>query len=343
MTATTRPDPGPLLQVRALSVGFRARTGVSEVVHEIDLDVHRGETVGIVGESGSGKSVTALALARLHRPDAVQIRGSVSFDGIDLLGLSDKRIRRVRGTQLGFVFQNPLSSLNPVLTIERQMCEAARLHTEVSRQAARRDAVELLELVGISDAPRRLRQYPHELSGGMRQRVMIAAALMTRPKLLIADEPTTAVDVTVQAQILDLLRRLQSEFGMALILISHDLGVMAGLADRIAVMYAGRIVETGPAADVLARPRHPYTIGLVESVPRLDAARSRDLRPIPGVPLSPSADVRGCSFADRCGFVFDRCRQERPLLEGGASWAAACWLRAEAGLSRESSSVTEPT
>jgi oligopeptide/dipeptide ABC transporter ATP-binding protein len=314
----------PLLEVRDLRLGFDTAQGTTPVLHGIDLDVRAGETVGIVGESGSGKTALALAVARLHPPNAV-VSGRVLLGGVDLYGLPERAARRARGLQIGFVFQSPLSSLNPVATIGRQMCEAVRVHKGMSRRAARRRALELLNLVGISDPARRFDQYPHQLSGGMLQRVMTAAALMPQPPLLIADEPTTALDVTIQAQILELLRTVQQEFSMAIILITHDLGVVAGLADRITVLYAGRVAESGPAAEMLAAPRHPYTRGLLDALPRLDRDRTGELEPIPGTPLSPSQPVTGCPFAPRCRHAFDRCA-DQPAVDPAADWSAACWL-----------------
>ena len=315
-----------LLEVRGWKVEFPTRGAPVRAVRGIEFSIDRGETVGLVGESGSGKSVTVLGLLSLLPPTAV-ISGEAFFEGRDLRLHSSSQLRKVRGGQIGIIFQDPLSSLNPVLTIGNQIGEALRLHRGLRGSAARSRAVELLDLVGIADASRRLGQYPHELSGGMQQRVMIAAALACEPKLLIADEPTTALDVTIQAQILELLARLRTELGMAVLLITHDLGVVAGFADRVNVMYAGSIVETGDTAAVLSNPRHPYTLGLLRSVPRLDRPREEEVVPIPGRPPDLRALLESCAFAPRCAFAFDRCLTSRPgLIEVQNGRSAACWL-----------------
>ena len=285
-------------------------------VRGLSYEIRPGETLGLVGESGSGKSVSALSLLGLLPQPAGRVTGgSARFDGLELTGLSDEEFRQVRGAQIAMIFQDPLSSLNPVLTVGRQITEALETHEGMGGDTARRRAVELLELVGIPDAAQRIDHYPHEFSGGMRQRAMIAMALSCRPSLLIADEPTTALDVTIQAQILELLRELRSELGMAILIITHDLGVLAGFADRLAVMYAGRVVESGATAEILARPGHPYTIGLLRSVPRLDQPREAGLTPIEGTPPDLASDIEGCPFAPRCAWRLDVCEDEDPRLE----------------------------
>lgn len=311
-------DGGPLLWVRGLRVGFPTAGGdggLAWAVDGVSFSVWPGEAVGIVGESGSGKSVSALALMRLLPPSArARVEGEAWFDGHNLLALGAEAIRRIRGRQVGMVFQDPLSSLNPVLPVGEQIAESLRYHHGMPSARAGARAVELMEMVGIPGAAGRLRAYPHEFSGGMRQRVMIAMALACHPRLLIADEPTTALDVTIQSQILDLLNTLRRQTGMALILITHDLGVVAATCDRMEVMYAGRIVEEGPVGRLVAAPRHPYTAGLVRCVPRLDLPRHRRLRPIPGQPAQPEERLPGCRFSPRCPHVMDRCRQEVPPL-----------------------------
>jgi peptide/nickel transport system ATP-binding protein len=309
MTATdvTEGVPGagrsttPLLQVRDLTVTFRSR-GRADVraVDGVSLDIAAGETVGIVGESGSGKSVTSLAALGLLPRRGVEVSGSVLFDDADLLTLPDAELRELRGRDIAMVFQDPMSSLNPVLTVGRQITEILTRHRGMDRREARDEAARLLASVGIADAARRLGSFPHQLSGGMRQRVMIAMALACAPRLLIADEPTTALDVTISAQILDLLRGLVVESQTALVLITHDLGVVAGLCEQVHVMYSGRIVESAGRQELFARPRHPYTTGLLASVPRLDQPRGEPLRPIPGAPSDTLPWAEGCAFAPRC-------------------------------------------
>jgi oligopeptide transport system ATP-binding protein len=332
----------PVLSVRDLTVSFDTDRGALRAVDSVSFDVAAGETLALVGESGSGKSVTALSLLRLvpEPPGRIE-RGEVRFGGEDLLQLDGAAIRRIRGNRIGMIFQEPMSSLNPVLTVGTQVGEPLRVHRGMARAETLEEVTALLTRVRIPDARERLRSYPHQHSGGMRQRVMIAMSLSCRPELIIADEPTTALDVTVQAQILALLERLTDETGAALILITHDLGVVARYADRVAVMYAGRIVETAPAAELYARPRHPYTRGLLASVPRLDAERRRRLQPIQGQPPDLANLPPGCAFAPRCSQATDRCRRERPALEpvcsapatsaepgdlpAPASWAKACF------------------
>jgi oligopeptide transport system ATP-binding protein len=307
---------GHLLAVRDLRTEFRTDDGVVRAVDGVSFHVDRGEALGIVGESGSGKSVTNLTLLGLiPTPPGRILPGSQAvFDGQDLLALSRAERRHIRGRRITMIFQDPMTSLNPFLTIGRQMTEAMEYHLGKTPAEARARAVELLQLVGIPGAEGRLGQYPHQYSGGMRQRVMIAMALMCQPDLVICDEPTTALDVTIQAQILGLLRSLQQRLGMALILITHNLGAVAGLCSRVLVMYAGRIVEEAPATELFHRPRHPYTAGLLKSVPRLDEPPGARLVPIPGNPPDLTALPPGCAFADRCPFVIDRCRIERPEL-----------------------------
>ena len=303
----------PLLRVRDLRVTFRSR-GRRDVraVDGVNLDVAAGSTVGIVGESGSGKSVTSLAALGLLGKRGVEVSGSVAFDGEDLLRMDEEELRAVRGREIAMIFQDPMSSLNPVLTIGRQITEILERHRDLHGAAARERAAELLEMVGIGDGAGRLRNYPHQLSGGMRQRVMIAMALACEPRLLIADEPTTALDVTISAQILDLLRRLVKETNTALVLITHDLGVVAGMCDQVHVMYSGRIVESADRHALFADPQHPYTNGLLASVPRLDQARGVPLEPIPGSPSDLLPWTQGCAFAPRCTRRVEKCTGDGP-------------------------------
>jgi oligopeptide transport system ATP-binding protein len=315
-----------ILAVSNLSVLFGNEQDGVRAVDDVSFTVERGETLGIVGESGSGKSVTGLALMRLiSRPGRV-VGGSIAFGGLDLLALSEKQIRHVRGREVSMIFQDPMTSLNPVLTIGRQITEILEIQAGMTATEARLRAVELLSMVGIPSPERRLGDYPHHFSGGMRQRVMIAIAVACRPKLLIADEPTTALDVTIQAQILEILKNLQQDFGMALILITHDLGVVAGMADRIAVMYGGRIVEEGAIDPVFEDPHMPYTVGLLRSTPRLDRPDEPRLRPIRGAPAEPVGPATFCRFAPRCDLVQPICRREVPPLRpvGPAGQKAAC-------------------
>lgn len=317
----------PLLDVAQLQVAFPSPDGgLRQVIRGVSLDVHAGECIGIVGESGSGKSVTALSLLRLVPGASVQ--GVARFGDVDLLKLSERRLRQHRGSRIGVVFQDPLSSLNPTMTIGRQLSQVLALHRGLSGPPATDQAVEMLRRVGISEPQRRLGSYAHELSGGMRQRVMIAAALIAEPDLLIADEPTTALDVTIQAQILELLHSLHDELGMATIIISHDLGVIAEIATRVNVMYAGRIVESAPTDSLLTAPRHPYTLGLLRSIPSLEGPRSRPLVPIPGVAADPRLAIEGCPYAPRCPLAIDRCLEDEPPLAPIAGGLSACW-RAE--------------
>jgi oligopeptide/dipeptide ABC transporter ATP-binding protein len=315
-----------LLAVEGLSVAFDTEQGERRVVEDVSFTVGAGETVGLVGESGCGKSVTAMSIMRLlPSPPSRAFSGRIVFESHDLLMLSTDAMRQVRGNRIGMVFQEPMTSLNPVLSIGYQVEEVLRLHRGVGQKEAKRQALDMLRLVGIGAPERRLSQYPHQLSGGLRQRVMIAIALICRPQLLIADEPTTALDVTIQAQILDLLRRLKREMGMALLLITHDLGVVAEMCDQVVVMYAGRIVEQAPAMELFKHPRHPYTAGLLAAMPRL-TPKGGKLPSIPGTVPPPGKRGVGCSFAERCPRVQQRCRAERPeLTAAGESHTAACW------------------
>jgi oligopeptide transport system ATP-binding protein len=328
------PIDEPLLSVRDLRVTFGSGERTVHAVNGISYDLARGETLGIVGESGCGKSVSSLALMRLLPKPAAKIpSGEIIFDGEEILGLSDEAMREIRGNRMAMIFQDPMTSLNPVLTVERQLTEVIEAHTKLKHREAIDRSVELLELVGIPAARRRLKDYPHQFSGGMRQRVMIAIALACDPQLLIADEPTTALDVTIQAQILDLMRSAVVERDTALILITHDLGVVAGMAQTINVMYAGHIVERSETDELYGRPRHPYTVGLLQSIPRLDERGRGELVPIQGQPPDLSREIPGCPFAPRCFNVQDRCRQEMPPLEQAPDAAdgheVACWYPAE--------------
>jgi len=316
------------LDVRDLRTEFRTGAGVVHAVDGISYSVEPGETVAIVGESGSGKSVSALSLLRLIPDPPGRISGGeVWFGGRDLLRLSDSEMRQVRGGEIGMVFQEPMTSLNPVLTIGRQITETLEQHRGANRAECERRAIELLGLVGIADAARRLKQYPHQLSGGMRQRIMIAIALACDPKLIIADEPTTALDVTIQAQILELMQRLTRQLGVALVIITHNLGVVARYADRVNVMYAGHIVESGPAEAIYHHSRHPYTIALLRSVPRLDRPRQARLDPVDGQPPDLARLGQGCAFRPRCHLAAEVCATARPALEtcGAAGQSTACW------------------
>jgi oligopeptide/dipeptide ABC transporter ATP-binding protein len=305
----------PLLSVEDLRVQFWTRRGTIHAVNGISFDIAPGETLGIVGESGCGKSVTSLAILGILPRAGRATSGRAMFEGRDLLQLSDRQLRQVRGKEIAMIFQDPMTSLNPVLTIGRQITEALETHFGMKGKVAEHRAAELVERVGIPSAKARVRDYPHQFSGGMRQRAMIAMALACKPKLLIADEPTTALDVTIQAQILDLLRELVAEENAALILITHDLGVVAGMCERVNVMYAGMFMETGLATQLFARPRHPYTVGLLQSIPRLDAARREKLHPIEGVPRDMLSAPQACPFQPRCRYEVELSRQEVPALE----------------------------
>ena len=319
----------PLLEVEDLRVHFETEDGIVKAVDGISYSVDRGETLGIVGESGSGKSVSSLTVMGLTRARNARISGQVRFDGKDLLGASDDEMRKVRGNDIAMIFQDPLSSLHPFYKVGNQIVEAIQSHRDVSKAQAYDRAVEMLSVVGIPEPRRRADSYPHEFSGGMRQRAMIAMALANDPKLLIADEPTTALDVTVQAQILELIERLQSDFDTAVVVITHDLGVVAEMADEIAVMYAGRIVEHANADAIFNAPQHPYTWGLLSSIPRMDAPRGDELVPIPGRPPSLINLPGGCSFHPRCPYVRDAHRRVEPTLEPvepGSDHRVACLL-----------------
>jgi oligopeptide transport system ATP-binding protein len=316
-----------LLQVQNLETRFYTQDGVVQAVNGISYDLGEGQTLGIVGESGCGKSVSVLSMIRLiPSPPGKITDGKVLFEGRDLLKMDNEEIRHIRGNRIAMIFQDPMTSLNPVLTIGRQVGESLQVHMSMDKGQARRRSIELLDMVGIPQADQRIRDYPHQFSGGMRQRVMIAMALSCNPQILIADEPTTALDVTIQAQIVDLVKRLREEIGMAVIWITHDLGVVAGLVDRVNVMYAGFIAETGPVGEIYARPRHPYTIGLLGSLPRLDESEHERLTSIEGLPPDLIAPPTGCRFAPRCDFATERCQTENPeLIPVGLDHQAACW------------------
>jgi oligopeptide/dipeptide ABC transporter ATP-binding protein len=313
----------PLLEVNDLRTQFRTRAGLVRAVDGVSFSLDGGELLGLVGESGCGKSITALSVMRLISPPGEIVTGEILFDGKDLLRLTDEQMRQIRGDDIAMIFQDPMTSLNPVFTVGEQIAEALRLHRKLSRKAARAAAIEAMREVAIPDPARRVDDYPHQLSGGMRQRVMIAMALACDPKLLIADEPTTALDVTIQAQILELLNELRKSRELAVLLITHDLGVVAEVADRVAVMYTGRIVEESPVEELFARPKHPYTEGLLRSVPKLsveDVVKHERLQTIEGVVPSPTNLPPGCHFAPRCSYRMPRCTEEEiPLyqLENG--------------------------
>jgi oligopeptide/dipeptide ABC transporter ATP-binding protein len=316
MTTDSRATSSPLLQVRDLRTSFNTPEGKIPAVSGVSFDVNHGETLGLVGESGCGKSVSALSIMRLvPNPPGVIESGEVLFEGIDLLKISDKEMQSVRGAGIGMIFQEPMSSLNPVLTIGRQITEPLGVQLGLSGAAAESRAAELLEMVGIADSRRRLGDHPHQLSGGQRQRVMIAIALSCEPKLLIADEATTALDVTIQAQILELMKNLTTQLGTALMIITHNLGIIARYADRLNVMYAGKIRESGTAEQVYMSPSHPYTVGLLNSVPRLDRPASERLDPIEGEIPDPANLPAGCAFAPRCRWATAKCEVSEPVLE----------------------------
>jgi peptide/nickel transport system ATP-binding protein len=325
-----------VLEVSGLSTQFRTADGIVRAVDDLSFDLAPGETLGIVGESGCGKSVTALSILRLIAPETGRIAaGSIRFEGRELTTLTEEEMRAVRGHRIAMIFQEPMTSLNPVLTIGTQIGESVVRHLGLPWPAARKRTLEMLDLVRIADPKRRLDEYPHQLSGGMRQRVMIAMALCCNPQLLIADEPTTALDVTVQAQILDLMLGLKEKLGTAIILITHDLGVVAETADRVVVMYAGRKVEEAAVDDLFKAPAHPYTRGLMQAIPRLDEAASAEgrrlrLTEIPGLVPSLTRPIPGCAFAPRCDLAFERCRERPPAITVGSTHNAACWL-ADAG------------
>ena len=322
-----------LLDVRDLRTQFLTQDGLVNAVNGVSFELNEGETLGIVGESGCGKSVTMLSIMRLiPQPPGKISAGQIMFHGQDLIKITNEQIRRIRGHKIAMIFQDPMTSLNPVLTIGRQVSEALELHLGMTPQQAKNRTIELLHLVNIPEAAKRINDYPHQFSGGMRQRVMIAMALSCIPELLIADEPTTALDVTIQAQIIDLVRRLQRELGMAVIWITHDLGVVAGMCERVNVMYAGFIIESAAVRDIYATPQHPYTKGLLASIPRLDAKSKSKLTPIEGLPPDLIDLPKGCPFAARCSYVQDICRTERPELRVvGMGHKTACWVDVQTG------------
>ncbi|MEU8890803.1 ABC transporter ATP-binding protein [Streptomyces sp. NPDC048442] len=341
LSAAQQPVPAagqqPLLSARDLTVTFPTRHGPVRAVDQLSFDVHRGRTLGIVGESGSGKSVTSMAVLGLHT--SAEVTGSLTLEGQELVGRTERELNRLRGRRMAMIFQDPLSSLHPYYTVGEQIAEHHRVHFNSRRGAARRMAVEMLGEVGIPEPGRRAGEYPHQFSGGMRQRVMIAMALACEPELLIADEPTTALDVTVQAQILELIARLQEQRGLAVVMITHDLGVVARVAHEVLVMYGGRAVERAPVDTLFAAPAHPYTRGLLDSLPRLDDPDDVPLRAIPGSPPSLLTPAPGCAFAPRCARAASatgserlRCGTERPLLTGPAGHPAACHFPAYEGI-----------
>jgi oligopeptide transport system ATP-binding protein len=321
-------DNDQILRVRGLEVSFKTYAGEVQAVRDVSFDLRQGETLAIVGESGSGKTVTAKSLMRLLPEANTMIKGGEAiFEGQDLLKLSEKQMQKVRGSRIAMVFQDPMTSLDPTMKVGKQIEESLKKHLGLSRQRARERAVELLTLVGIPNPEGRIRQYPHQFSGGMRQRVVIAIALACDPQILIADEPTTALDVTIQAQILDLLRELQERIGTSIILITHDLGVVANIADRVAVMYAGKVVETGTLREVFYDPQMPYTWGLLASIPLPTADRSQELIPIPGSPPDMSDPPKGCPFTARCPYAMRVCAEEMPeYTTFSPQHKAACWL-----------------
>ena len=330
------PDGGaaPVLDVRDLTTVFKTRSGEVHAVNSVSFDLKPGELLGVVGESGSGKSVTMMSLIGLLPMPPAEVRnGVVQFDGRNLLQADEETLRAIRGAQIGFIFQDPMTSLNPVFTVGFQLQEPLRKHMGMNRSAARIRAAELLELVGIPDAAERLRDYPHQFSGGMRQRVMIAIALACDPKVLIADEPTTALDVTIQAQIIELIKELRQKLGMAIVWITHDLGVIAGIADRVMVMYGGQVVEQAPVKELFGNPQHPYTRALLQTIPSVRGERADQLQVIQGQPPMLAAEPASCPFAARCAHVFDRCHRENPLrVAVGSGHDVACfWNPATAG------------
>jgi oligopeptide transport system ATP-binding protein len=318
----------PVLEVKGLKTQFFTQDGVVKAVNGISYELNEGETLGIVGESGCGKSVSVMSLMKLIPiPPGRIVGGEAKFEGRDLMKIDNDEMRSVRGNKIAMIFQDPMTSLNPVLTIGRQVSEALELNLGMSKSEARQRTIELLEMVGIPSAADRVDDYPHQFSGGMRQRVMIAMGLSCNPQILIADEPTTALDVTIQAQIVELVKKLRDEIGMAIIWITHDLGVVAGLADRVMVMYAGFIVEEASVKDLYGDPRHPYTLGLLHSLPRLDEERGRRLASIEGLPPDLIALPAGCPFYARCNYRVDKCQTENPPLEPVApNHKAACWV-----------------
>jgi peptide/nickel transport system ATP-binding protein/oligopeptide transport system ATP-binding protein len=326
--------PAPVLKVTDLKTVFRTRDGAIHAVNGVSFEIAPGELLGVVGESGSGKSVTMMSLmGLLPSPPAEIAGGSILYQGREVRQMSEREMRELRGGEIGFVFQDPMTSLNPVFTVGFQLMEPIREHLGLSKAAARARAADLLKLVGIPDAENRLNDYPHQFSGGMRQRVMIAIALSCDPKVLIADEPTTALDVTIQAQILEIVRELRHKLGMGIIWITHDLGLVAGIADRVMVMYGGQVVEHGPVAELFAHPRHPYTRALLGTVPSVTGPRERRLKTIEGQPPIMTRAPTSCPFAPRCPHAFDRCRAENPVREivGPGHDVACWWATAEGG------------
>ena len=331
-----------LVDIQHERLSFFTPAGEVKALNDVSIHLNDGEVLGIVGESGSGKSVTAYSLMGLTAYPGKLVGGTIDFNGHRINDLSEKEFRKIRGNEVSIIFQDPMTSLNPVYTIGNQIMEVILLHTDKNKEQARARAKELLELVGINEPEKRLKQYPHELSGGMRQRVMIAIALACEPKLLIADEPTTALDVTIQAQILELMMELKEKLGMAIIMITHDLGVVASMCDRIAVMYAGRIVEYGTTDDIFYNPKHEYTKGLLKSIPRLDAKEHERLVPIEGTPIDLLNPPAGCPFAPRCEHAMKICLQKMPpYVEMGENHHAACWLRVQDCLAEAKKGNTE--
>ncbi len=322
-----------LLEVKDLKTHFFTSDGVVKAVDGVSYDLEEGETLGLVGESGCGKSVSALSVMRLiPDPPGRIVDGTILLDGEDILKVQMDDMREIRGAKIAMVFQEPMTSLNPVLTVERQLTETLQLHMGMNKLESQRESVNLLTRVGIPDPEERIKQYPHQFSGGMRQRVMIAMALSCNPRLIIADEPTTALDVTIQAQILDLMKSLTTEFGVALIIITHNLGVVARYADRVNIMYAGKVIERGNAREIYSNPRHPYTVGLLRSVPRLDLPRRAKLDPIEGQPPDLINLPPGCSFRDRCRWAIDKCATDSPeLMESSEGHLSACWRAEDLG------------
>lgn len=321
-----------LLEVKNLKTQFFTRDGVVKAVDGVSFTLDKGQTLAVVGESGSGKSVTALSLMRLiQEPQGKIVEGEVLLDGKDVLKFNDSQVRAMRGNQVAMIFQDPMTSLNPVHTVGFQLMEPLRVHMGMGKDEARERAAELLQLVGIPEARSRLDDYPHQFSGGMRQRVMIAMGLACNPALLIADEPTTALDVTIQAQIIDLVKQLRDQLGMSLIWITHDLGIIAGLADRVVVMYAGYIVEEAPVHELYANPCHPYTHALLRSLPRMDGSAGEKLATIEGLPPDLVNLPKGCPFAERCDYVREKCKVNPPLVELKPDHKIACWVDVETG------------
>ena len=324
-------DEEKVLEVKDLRTYFYTEDGEVRAVDGLRYDVKKGESVGLVGESACGKSVSALSIMRLiPYPPGITVGGEIIFKGQDLLKVSEAEMRHIRGNRIAMIFQEPMTSLNPVLTIRLQLSESLELHRGMNKKTANEEALKLLKLVGMPDAEQRLGDYPHQFSGGMQQRIMIAIALSCNPELLIADEPTTSVDVTVQAHLLELLNNLRAQFGTSVIIITHNMGVVARYADRVNVMYAGRLVETAPTDVLYSEPKHPYTMGLLASVPRLDLARKRKLSVVDGLPPNLARLPKGCAFCPRCYLAIDRCREEKPELEEvGENHYSACFRSRE--------------